>query len=77
MSRMPSQAEMNKFRARAEEDLHTVSNQKSSRRIVSAEYAADNNLNHGRHWICNELNVETQGVSPELEGSLICYVYSN
>ena len=50
---------------------------KSIKRIVSAEYADENNLNHGRVWTCNERNIETQGVSPEMEGSLICYVYAN
>ena len=46
-----------------------------SRYIAPLETAERNGLNHGRSWVCKEMDIQTKGVNPALEGELICYVY--
>lgn len=46
------------------------------RRIESLEVAQRSSLSHGNAWVCSAHDVDVKGVSPELEGELICYVYA-
>lgn len=39
--------------------------------------AVARNLQHGREWVCSEIDIETKGANPSYEGELICYVYNN
>jgi len=48
----------------------------SGRYITSLETAERNGLNHGRAWVCKELDIQTKGANPSLEGEMICYVYN-
>lgn len=49
-----------------------------SRRYVDTLANADSlKLKHGKSWVCTEYDIECNGVRPEFDGELICYVYSN
>ena len=47
----------------------------SRRYVTTLEKAEAQGLNHGKAWICWELDIETKGAMPEWEGQAICYVY--
>ena len=47
----------------------------SRRYVTTLEKAEAQGLNHGKSWICQEMDIETKGALPEWEGMAICYVY--
>lgn len=47
----------------------------SRRYVTTLEKAEARGLDHGKAWICGELDIETKGALPEWEGRAICYVY--
>lgn len=54
---------------------NTGRNEWTTRRVVRARDAETLGLNHGRTWVCGELDIQTKGAHPSWEGESICYVY--
>ncbi len=47
----------------------------TEREVVSLATAQQLGLRCGKAWVCGDIDIETKGAHPALEGELICYCY--
>lgn len=60
----------------APETTSRATGSRTGRRYIQlAEVAERDGLNHGKCWVCKEIDIETKGALPEWGDELICYVY--
>lgn len=75
LSQAVSKANQPETQASSPESASSTAKNWTRRYVERADEAERQGLNHGKCWVCGEIDIETKGAHPSWEGMLICYVY--